>query len=385
MNYRAFGKLGYKVSALGLGCMRFPRIYHEDGPASVDEEKAFEMIRYAAENGVNYFDTAFTYHHGNSEALLGEALETYGLRGKVKIATKQLYPFMKTQGDIRRNLESALKKLRTDHIDIYLIHNISSADWEDIKRRDIIGEYEKFRSEGLINAIGFSYHGKIGLFRDVLGFYDWDMCQVQQNLLDSDKEVTEEAIALAGEKGLGLAIMEPLKGGGLANAPGAVENIYGEYPQKRTAAEWAFRHLINYPAISTILSGMTTMEQLKENIQTFSMPDAVANCLSGEEKQIILRAKAAYESYASIPCTGCEYCLPCPKGVNIPKIFSDYNEGVMFGDFSQPKRAYMFQGNGRSSADYCEKCGVCLKKCPQGIDIPDKLMAAHDALTGWVE
>ena len=384
MNYRTYGKLGYKVSALGMGCMRFPRIYHESGPASIDAEKAAEMIRYAAENGVNYFDTALTYHHGASEAVLGEALEVYKLRDKVRIATKQLFPYMKTQGDIRRNLESALKKLRTDHIDIYLVHNISSGNWEDIKRRGIIEEYERFRSEGLISAIGFSYHGKIDTFRDVLAFYNWDMCQVQQNLLDADKEVTEQAIALAGDKGIGLVIMEPLKGGGLSNAPGAVRDIYGEYPG-RSATEWAFRHLINYPQVSTILSGMTTMEQLKENLQIFSKTDAVANCLSVEEKHIIARAKAAYESYASIACTGCEYCLPCPKGVNIPKIFSDYNDGVMLGDFDQPKRSYMFAGRGKASAGECVQCGACMKKCPQSIDIPGELKKAHAALSGWIE
>ncbi len=373
MNYRSFGKLGFEVSALGMGCMRLPRIYHESGPASIDKEKAFEMIRYAAENGVNYFDTAFTYHHGSSEAVLGEALETYKLRDKVKIVTKQLFMYMKTQDDIRRNLESALTKLRTSRIDVYLIHSITGGVWEDIKRRDIIGEYEKFRSEGLIGAIGFSYHGKLGAFKDVLGYYGWDMCQVQQNLLDADKEVTEEAIALAGKKGTALAIMEPLKGGGLANAPAAVKEIYGEYHEERTPAEWAFRHVLNYPAVSTVLSGMTTMEQLKENIQTFSRPDAVANSLSEEERRIIARAKAAYESYASIPCTACEYCMPCPKGVNIPKIFSDYNEGVMFGDFSQPQRSYMMLERSGGKADNCVQCGVCSKKCPQFIDIPGKI------------
>ncbi len=385
MNYRTFGKLGYNVSSLGMGCMRFPRVYHDDNTASVDREKTFELIKTAAEGGVNYFDTALTYHNRDSEAVLGEALEAYGLRDKVKIATKQLFPFMKTQDDIRRNLENTLKKLRTDHIDIYLIHNITAGDWEAIKRREIIKEYEKFRSEGLIKAIGYSFHGKIDTFKDVLAYYDWDMCQVQQNMLDSDKEVTEEAIALAGKKGAGLVIMEPLKGGGLANAPDAVKAIYGEYPIERAPAEWAFRHLLNYPAVSTILSGMTTLEQLMENIRIFSQPDAKAHCLSTEEKAIIARAKAAYEGYATIPCTACEYCMPCPKGVNIPGTFLNYNEGSMFGDFAQPKRAYMLMGRSGGQADNCADCGACVKKCPQSIDIPGNLRAAHEALKGWIE
>lgn len=384
MNYRNYGKLGYQVSALGMGCMRLPRIITEQGNAIVDREKAYELLRYAAEHGVNYFDTAFGYHNTTSEEVLGEALEG-GYREKVKIATKQPLNVMKTQGDIRRNLENTLKKLRTDYIDVYLIHNIGPATWDEIKRREIIKEYEKFRDEGMIKAIGFSYHGVYSTFEDIMNYYDWDMCQVQQNFLDVDREVTEEAIHLAGRKGTALVIMEPLRGGGLISSPPPVQAVFDEFPVKREPVDWAFRHLINYPEVSCILSGMTTLEQLKQNIEIFSAPDAVPGCFSNEEKELMKRVKKAYDGLVSIPCTGCEYCLPCPKSVNIPGVFSRYNDGMAFQNFDQPKRSYMFLGRNGQDATNCVACGACEKKCPQHIDIINQLKVAHEALKGWIE
>jgi predicted aldo/keto reductase-like oxidoreductase len=383
MQYRTYGKLGYKVSALGMGCMRLPRIV-KGNEATVDLEKAFELIRYAADHGVNYFDTAYGYHNKTSEAVLGEALEGER-REKVKIVTKQPLGVMTTQDDIRKNLENTLKKLRTSYIDVYLIHNIGKNTWEETKQRKIIEEYEKFRAEGMIKAIGFSYHGQLPAFQEVLSYYDWGMCQIQQNLIDVNSEATEEAIHLAGRKGCALVIMEPLRGGCLATPPDAVKAVYNEYPVKRSGVEWAFRHVINYPEVSTILSGVTTLEQLKEDIEIFSKDDAVAGCLSGEEKSIIARVREKYLSLKSIPCTACEYCLPCPKGVNIPGVFGRYNDGVMFGSYDQPRRSYMFMTRGKSDAALCAACGACEKKCPQHIDIINKLKAAHEALKGWIE
>jgi predicted aldo/keto reductase-like oxidoreductase len=352
------------------------------------------MIRYAADHGVNYFDTAYGYHGKTSEEVLGEALAEGGRRAKVKIATKQPFGTMtdlKSGGgknvldNARRNLENTLKKLRTDYIDLYLIHNIGSSTWEDIKKNKVIEEYEKFRAEGLIRGIGYSYHGQYPTFKEVLGFYDWDMCQVQQNLIDVEREVTEEGIRQAGKKGCALVIMEPLRGGNLAVPPAPIQAIYDEYKEKRSGVEWAFRHVLNYPEVSAILSGVTTLEQLKDNIEIFSKSDAVPNCLNDEEKKIIAQVRDKYNSLKSIPCTGCEYCLPCPKGVNIPGVFTRYNDGVMFGTFIPAQRTYMFQTKSNQDASHCVECKACEKKCPQHIEISKELKVAHEKLKGWVE
>ncbi|MCL2352101.1 MAG: aldo/keto reductase [Firmicutes bacterium] len=385
MNRRPFGKTGYSVSALGMGCMRLPRLYGENqSRAAVDLEKAFGMIRYAVEHGVDYFDTALTYHNRQSEAALGEALDG-GLREKVRIATKQPTHVMKTKADIRRNLESTLIKLRTDYLDVYLIHNVNPSNWDEIKRRGIYAEYEKFRDEGMIRAVGFSFHGGPELFGEVLAEYPWDMCQVQMNLIDCDRETTAEAVTLAGQKGCALAVMEPLKGGGLANAPGPVESLYDAFPVRRAPVEWAFRYLLDYPQISTVLSGMTTLDQLKENIEIFSKPDAVPGCLSGGERELLGKVKAAYDSIGTVPCTGCGYCMPCPQGVDIPGAFTLYNDGMRFGDFGQPRRRYWFAAGAAADAGRCVACGECEKKCPQGIEVTERLKTAHKALEGWIE
>jgi predicted aldo/keto reductase-like oxidoreductase len=393
MQYRNYGKLGYQVSALGMGCMRLPRFVDAENEGQVDREKSYEMIRYAVDHGVTYFDTAYGYHAKTSEEVLGEALEG-GRREKVKIATKQPFGTMadlKSGGgktvheNARRNLENTLKKLRTTYLDVYLIHNIGKYCWEDVKKEKIIEEYEKFRSEGLIKAIGFSYHGNFDCFREVLGFYDWGMCQIQQNFMDMEREATEEGIRLAGKKGCALVIMEPLRGGLLAAPPEPVRAIYDGYPVKRSPVEWAFRHILNYPEVSTVLSGMSTMDQLKDNIEIFSKPDAVPACLGDEERRLLSRVKAKYESLVTVPCTACEYCLPCPQGVQIPQVFARYNDGKMFGSFDQPRRGYMFMTRGKSDASHCIACGSCEKKCPQHIKIVDHLKTAHESLKGWVE
>ena len=383
MQQRNYGKTGWQVSAFGMGCMRLPRIV-KDGTTFVDREKAWEMIRYAADNGVTYFDTAFGYHNMTSEEVLGEALDG-GRREKVKIATKQPFAVMRTQDDIRRNLESTLKKLRTSYIDVYLIHNITSRSWENIKQRKVIEEYEKFRSEGLILAIGFSWHGNYDGFSKVLPFYDWDMCQLQQNYMDIDREATEQGIFDAGKKGCALVIMEPVRGGNLAFPPPAVQEIFNEYPKKRSAVEWAFRHILNYGEVSTILSGVSTMEQLRENIEIFSKPDAAAGCLTETEKKIIERVREKYLSFKSIPCTGCEYCLPCEQGVDIPQVFSRFNDGVVYGTYEPARRGYYFQKKFGTDASLCVECGFCEEKCPQNIPIIQELKKSHETLQGWFE
>jgi predicted aldo/keto reductase-like oxidoreductase len=360
--------------------MRLPRL--DNG--SVDREKAYELIRYAADHGINYFDTAFSYHARTSEEVLGEALEG-GRRERVIIATKQPFGEMKTQADIRRNLENTLKKLRSDYLDVYLIHGINGGIWPDIKKREILKEYEKFREEGLIKAIAFSYHGGYDSFEEVLNAYDWDMCQVQHNFMDTDREVTVKGVELAGKKGCALVVMEPLRGGNLCRATESVSDVYGEASVKRSPVEWAFRYVTNFPQVSTILSGMTTMEQLKENLELFSRNDMTAGNLKDEDLAMLARVKAAYESVVTIPCTGCEYCLPCPQKVNIPSVFAQYNTAKMFDEIDPSRRTYMFLSRAGGDASNCVECGACETKCPQGIRIIEELKTSHALLEGWVE
>jgi predicted aldo/keto reductase-like oxidoreductase len=392
MQIRDYGKTGNKASLFGMGCMRLPILLPPPGsppPAPragppqmppVDKEKAFEMIRYAADHGVTYFDTAFGYHGGESESILGEALAEGGRRDKVMIATKQPFREMKDQATIRKNLENTLKKLRTDHIDMYLIHGIGKDEWPAIKERKIPEEFDQFKKEGLIRGVGFSYHGPLDVFKDVLAYYDWAMCQVQQNFVDVEREVTEEGIHLAGKKGCALVIMEGLRGGALAKAPKPVQALYDAYPGNRSPVEWGFRHLVNYPEVSVILSGVSTLDQLKEDIELFSKSDFTPNCLSTAETTVLREAKKAYDSLTKVPCTGCEYCLPCPNNVAIPRVFAGYNDGFRFDHWQQSKMFYGFMKMQKVDVSQCVECNQCLEKCPQHIAIPEKLKEAEKAL-----
>jgi hypothetical protein len=385
MQYRKFGDSDFNASLLGFGVMRLPQLTDADGGSYVDREKAFELLRYAADNGINYFDTALGYHAGTAESILGEALEG-GRRAKVRIGTKQSLHAMRTPGDIRRNLENTLAKLRSDYLDYYMIHGIGPGKgWEDIKQRGIIEIYEKFKAEGLIRGVAFSYHGNFTHFKEVMEYYDWDLCTVQQNFMDAGREVTEGVYDYMANHRAALAIMEPLRGGALANAPAKVAEIYDAYPVKRPSAEWAFRYLIDKPRVNVILSGMNTLEQLKENIAIFSQADTGPGCLSTDERTILNQAKEAYESIVTIPCTQCDYCMPCPQNVSIPGILGGYNDGHRYGFFDPPRRGYMFTTRGGRSADKCNNCGECAKKCPQKIDVPALLKTAHETLRGWEE
>ncbi|MCL2826279.1 MAG: aldo/keto reductase, partial [Eggerthellaceae bacterium] len=318
------------------------------------------------------------------EEVLGEALEG-GLRAKVKIGTKQPLGAMHTNADIRRNLESTLRKLRTDYIDVYLIHNINASDWEEVRRREIFHEYEKLRDEGLIKAIAFSYHGDCEPLAEVMAAYPWDMFQVQQNFLDVGKLAPSNAFALAEQTGAALVVMEPLRGGGLAAAPASVQAIYDAYPTQHSPVEWAFRYVANQPSVSTILSGMSTMEQLKEDIAIFSKPDVVPGCLTDADRAMLRKVKAAYDSVTAIPCTACEYCMPCPFGVDIPGVFEQYNNAVRFEFLDLSKRGYNFLVSSGHDVSKCQECHECEGKCPQAIAIVDELKRSQKTLAGWIE
>jgi len=384
MKYRTFGKQGYEVSLLGMGVMRLPKLTAAGGGFYVNREEAYELLRYAADHGVNYFDTAFTYHAMTSEEVLGEALEG-GRRKKVKLATKLPVSEMKEPDNIRRCLEGTLRKLRTDYLDVYMIHGIGPGSWDTVKERKVIETYEKLRAEGMIKTIGFSYHGNYDNFKEVISAYDWGMCLVQQNMIDFDREVTDRVYELMAGRGTALAVMEPLRGGGLAGAPEQVRKVYEDSGKTWSPSEWAFRYLIDRPEVSVIVSGMSTLEQLKENIAVFSKDDAAPGRLTPLDKETIAKARDAYNSVVNIPCTACDYCMPCSSGVNIPGIFSFYNDAYRFEYFDTRRRSYMFTARGGADFSRCTDCGECEPKCPQKIGIRERLSVAHDALKGWTE
>jgi len=387
MIYRELGKTGEKVSQLGFGCMRLPII---DGVlTNIDEEKAIEMIHYAIENGVNYFDTAYPYHSksfevgGESEPLLAKALRG-GYREKVKIATKLPSWLVYTREDMDRILNEQLERLETDHIDFYLIHSLSDALWENLKKLDIFDFMNKALKDGRIRHIGFSFHDKLDVFKRIVDDYDWEFCQIQYNYIDEDFQAGREGYEYATKKGLGLITMESLRGGSLADKlPKEAVEVFKEAAPEKTPVEWALRWLWNHENVDVVLSGMTTLEQVVENIRVAN--DAKANSMTDKELSVIEKVKDIIKSRTKVNCTACGYCMPCPTGVNIPENFKFLNQYYLF-DSDQSKRMIkmMFHKmlTGKEKASNCIECGKCLSHCPQKIDIPTKLKKVKEDLEG---
>ncbi|MBP9988815.1 MAG: aldo/keto reductase [Ruminococcus sp.] len=361
MNYSEFGKTGCKVSRLGFGSMRMP-LTNPDDYASVDINEAVRMIRYAIDNGVNYIDTAFFYHNGESEKVVGQALKD-GYREKTYVATKLPVGEVKTTEDFDRILNIQLERLGTDYVDFYLFHALNEKHWETVKRLGLIEKMHKAKADGKIKHMGFSFHDNPEIFTKIVDEYDGcEFCQIQLNYLDIDHQAGVDGLEYAASKGLGVVIMEPIRGGKLAKPD---EKILSLLPQNRTPVENALAFLWDKKEVSLLLSGMSTFEQVEQNIESAGKFDA--GCLNDEEKQQFINAKKAFDKSTVIPCTGCEYCQPCPNDVPIPKIFSAYNK-VSDGGLHEVRRA-MPEIEDAISA--CVKCKVCEEKCPQQINITD--------------
>ncbi len=378
MLYRDFGKTGEKVSVLGFGCMRLPII--GDDPTCIDQENAINMIRYAIDNGVNFIDTAYPYHsssldHGGaSEPIVAKALKE-GYREKVKIATKLPSWMIETREDMDKYLNEQLKRLETDYIDFYMIHGINETYWDNLKELGFDEFLDQAIADGKIKNAGFSFHHRIELFKEVVDYYDWSFCLIQYNYLDRDYQAGKEGLEYAFQKGIGVAVMEPLRGGQLANKiPEEVQAVFNESKIERTPAEWALRWVWNHPEVSVVLSGMNTMEQIKENLKIAE--DVRANTLSDAELKIIDQAKSIFDKKLELNCTGCGYCLPCPNGVNIPENFAKYNDYFLFGS-PETKMEYQFHYMGlimeNERASVCIECGICEEHCPQNIPIIHEL------------
>lgn len=373
MQYRTMPKTGDALSILGFGCMRLPM---QNG--QIDEPRAIRQIRDAIEKGVNYLDTAWPYHAGQSEPLLGKALRD-GYRGRVRVATKLPSWMINTRADMDRYLAAQLEKLETDHIDYYLLHALDGASWDNLVRLGVFDFLERAKRDGRIANAGFSFHGLGSDFRRIVDAYPWEFCQIQYNYLDRAYQAGKAGLRYAAAKGLGVVVMEPLRGGnlGLAQPPPAVAAIWSESPVRRTPAEWALRWVWDHPEVTVVLSGMNDEAHIAENLATADA--ARAQALTADERALVDRAAQTYLRLMKVGCTGCGYCMPCPAHVSIPICFEEYNRMHLFEDFEGGKFRYAFRMSGdlvdgrTSYASQCVACGACAKKCPQQIPIPDVL------------
>jgi predicted aldo/keto reductase-like oxidoreductase len=376
------GKSDVKVSALGFGCMRFPTMPTEDKSLSpfeipVNEEEAEKMLLYALEHGINYFDTAYPYHGGKSEEILGRTMKPH--RDKIIIATKLPAMMVKEAPDVERFIDEQLKRLDSDYVDFYLLHGLNSHSWSLMKEFKALDFMERLVSDGRIRHIGFSFHDEVKLFKEIIDSYDWAMCQIQYNYFDENRQAGKEGLQYAAGKGIGVVIMEPLRGGNLTdNIPPSVQAIWDSAETKRTAAEWALRWVLNHAEVSTVLSGMSSMPQLVENLKI--VEDAEPDSLDQNELSLIQKAKEEYEALLKVGCTGCAYCMPCPNGIDIPTNFNTYNNYFLFDQQQMSKMMYNMMLPEEQRASSCVECGECEEKCPQQIEIMEELKNVHSVL-----
>jgi predicted aldo/keto reductase-like oxidoreductase len=377
MTYNELGTTGLNVSRFGMGCMRLPKIEQPDGTAVIDQDKTNEMVRYAIDHGVNYFDTAYVY--GGSEEAMGRALAG-GLREKIVLVAKNPVWLAETYDDYERLLDEELERLQTDHLDIYLLHALNRARWDSVQQLGAIRFLEEMKHKGKIRHAGFSFHGPLALFKEIIDHYDWDMCQIQLNILDEKHQAGLEGLHYASDRGIPCVIMEPLRGGAMVNnIPDSVVSMIRDFPESRPPVEWAFRWLYDMAESRVILSGVSTLDQLKQNIEIFA--DAKAGSMSADEHALIESIKDAYKAGQKIGCTRCGYCLPCPQGVDIPEVFQLWNDMMMESYQGhcrfQYTRSVHAMGNG---ATECIECGQCEDQCPQELPIIESLKEAHKEL-----
>lgn len=375
MLYRKFGKTNEDVSLLGFGCMRLPVI----GGVStqIDDDKAIAMVRHAIDQGVNYIDTAYPYHGsgsgkgGESEPFVARALKD-GYREKVNIATKLPSWLCHSQADMERLLNAQLERLETETIDFYLVHALNKTTWDKLSGLGIGAFLDKAIESGKIRYAGFSFHDNEDTFMEIVDGYDWSFCQIQYNYLDEHYQAGKKGLEYAAEKGLGIAIMEPLRGGSLAQEmPDEIKEAWGRAPIERTPVEWALRWVMNHPEVSVVLSGMSEMAHVTENIKTAS--EGAAHSLTPQELELVDYAKEIFNSKMKIDCTGCRYCMPCPVGVDIPQNFGLYNNAYLFDSLGIFQMRYRMFLPDESKAANCIECGQCESHCPQHIAIRDEL------------
>ena len=362
MKYRKFGNLGFEVSALGFGTMRFPLTPGSTGDADVDEQQAIDMMRKAIDGGVNYIDTAYIYHSGNSEKVIAKALRD-GYREKVRLADKSPVWMIKSPDDFDRLLKTQLERLETEYIDLYMLHSITRDSWQDILRFGLLEKMEQKKAQGVIGHIGFSFHDDYDVFVKTLDGYDkWEYCMLQMNYAGLEHQATLKGLQLAASRGLGIIVMEPLLGGKLVNLPPAAA---AELSGEKSPAEWALDYLWGLPEVGVVVSGMSSEEQVAQNLE-YAARSSVG-MLSDSEIAMLMRVAEKYRDNTLIPCTECGYCLPCPAGIRIPSILEAYNRRFTLG-FEHALNKYQ---ESQVSAKECTACGECEQNCPQHIKVSE--------------
>ncbi|HEY68072.1 MAG TPA: aldo/keto reductase [Thermoflexia bacterium] len=376
MQYRKFGRLDWEVSALGFGCMRFP--IKGNDTSNIDEPEATKMLHYAIDHGVNYLDTAYPYHGGNSELFVGRVLKG-GYREKVRLATKLPCWLVESSQDFDKYLNEQLQKLQTDHVDFYLLHGLNQDRWQKMSALGVLEWAEGAIADGRIGYLGFSFHDKYKVFKEIVDAYDgWAFCQIQYNYMDIENQAGTKGLKYAASKGLAVVIMEPLLGGRLVNPPQPIQDLWNTAAKKRTPADWALQWLWNQPEVSVVLSGMSTMQQVKENVA--SADASGIGILTEEELALIARVREKYRELCPIPCTRCGYCMPCPNGVDIPRNLTVYNQAVMYDKLDHSRTEYNKWIPEEARAGACVQCRECEEKCPQDIPISEWMVRVHAVL-----
>lgn len=376
MNYRSFGRLDWKPSALGFGTMRLP-VVGED-PSVIDEQQAITMLRTGIDGGINYVDTAYPYHGGKSEALVGKALQE-GYRGKVHLATKMPSWLIESQADMTQRFEEQLQRMQTDHVEFYLLHALNAERWHKLRDAGVLEWAHERVREGRIGYLGFSFHDSNTIFREIVdAYHEWTFCQIQYNFLDEETQAGTDGLHYAATRGLGIVVMEPLRDGKLAVPNAEISTMWDAASTRRSAAEWALDWVWNHSEVSLLLSGMSTLAQVQQNLDAAGT--SATGMLAPDDLDLIARVRDAHNALVRVSCTACSYCMPCPQGVNIPGMFQLVNEGSMFGSWDTQRKRYGQMKSEGSSADSCIRCGACEDKCPQHISIRDQLVNVAEQL-----
>lgn len=382
MHYRKFGTMDWQVSALGFGIMRMPLLDNETG--ELDEEESIRIIREGIDRGINYIDTAYSYHKGKSEALVAKALQD-GYREKVKIATKLPTWLIKKESDLDKYFYEQLEVLHCQSMDFYLLHALNEKNWKSLLHIGILDWIDDKKEKGLIKQIGFSFHDELPLFKKIIDSYDnWDFCQIQYNFIDRKYQAGEEGVNYAASKGLGIVVMEPLKGGHLAfKYPKTVKEVWDKASEPLGPIERAFAWLWDQEKVSVVLSGMSAWEHVVDNTEIAGRWNV--NALKEADRKLYDEAANAYRALSPVPCTLCAVCKPCPYNVDITRCFELYNDAVMYGSQDQCREIYKVWFPKETHADKCTNCGICNPKCIQKINIPEELKKVEQFLGEKIE